>query len=1413
MLRVTSALICCLLVTATAGAGANTLFLAHFDKSLDADYAVGGLAAAQVAGGARVSEPGYFPPGAAADLGYDTPLTAQVTLPIAGCLDVRQGTIEFFVKTKWDFSAEGIGHPGHPQFFRVPLQEGGDFMVYVYQHESGYVGLAFNLSDGRTDHALTAGVGPVGKREVEQPWKADEWHHVAVSWTPNWSRIFADGKQVAFREWNPALALPPVQGPLWLGGRETGATRVLIDELRIQDIPSEQVTVPTEPYALPTATTSAGNDGAPWATLPCYRTAQPPVLDGRLDDPIWKQVPWVGGFKRNAASAIFVPVPTRFALAWDDRALYLAAVCSEPNMAGLRAQATGRDGHAYGDDALELFLDPLRRHLPYYQMVFNTIGTLYDGKNMDATWNGDWQARVVKEERQWTAEMVVPFAAFEVTAQAGQVWGFNVARDRYASGGLDISTWSPLTGFHNPRSFGAFRLEAGLPRNATAEEGTLNAAYLKETQGLVQSSLKLWQRQTARLQRQLSSRTVPAKLRTQVQSLSAAVQTLEKVPASLTALDAARLTMLGLAVQMDEVVAQMQQSVPLGPDKPPADLKPGVNRRGDLWYFMSEPAIFAVDGKSGTLVGLWERSQGTRMIVASADHYWAETVASTAEADELDDTVSRSGEKEGRLALACANPDLPGARLVKEYWLRPEGMLARRVTVSGRPAEKTLLRISSRTYFDETFRQGSYYQRLLHPGISVDSVRKATSITAAYPQPGFMGQCPDGCSQFCASNLDTGVGVGQFLLKVNDLYAYPPRALNMSYWTPWGWEMSWLATFLKPEPFSAETEFMVYTGDHFTFHTRYLDLPEWKALHDEYQICPWVKKTRMVTMPYVGWSSFPGGNAPLHPDIMKNAQIPVVLQRPDEMMLYLQQQPGDNWGEWPAADGEVVRFRERNTDKFSRVIPAEQVKHGITRFHGLGIPHYKLGFYQFCLDVSPGTPAEQAGWYVVDKRGNPLSGYWDPSVKTYMTDMTEPYIEYTVNNLARVLDYYNTDFLYIDWPYPPCFADWKGEGRVTQPTDAMEFFRRVHRVCQERGKALMINSGAGVPFADAGIFEGVNHPEYADARGYLKDGWRNLMADPVLMMKLYEPPGFASHLWPWVNTWSDPLRDNSREMTNYCLLLGMRTSAGTNSEWDDQLKAYTPPSGQPEWLANARTLEPYKRGSFELSPSRVVEVGISPCWWREETHIEAYALQMGPAHVLTCLNHYPQDRAVTLTARRDRLALEPGKRTFVWVFNVRPRSSLVRQPDPPPANWDRLCLEITCKSALQDQAERISVDLGSVPSQLVRLAAVTQVPGFLVSAHGQDTQFLLPHNLGCTIDGATDEVAKTVRLAVKADKPCEILAWWPPAWGNAQAEITGAAAQARGPVPAEQMVTYGTERFARIALPAGDSTVVLSVGG
>ena len=80
------------------------------------------------------------------------------------------------------------------------------------------------------------------------------------------------------------------------------------------------------------------------------------TLDGKLDEPAWTAGPWIESFL-TVGTHQTASLPTRAALRFDDRNLYYAVVCKEPDMDKLKTDATKRDSGVWRDDCVELMLD------------------------------------------------------------------------------------------------------------------------------------------------------------------------------------------------------------------------------------------------------------------------------------------------------------------------------------------------------------------------------------------------------------------------------------------------------------------------------------------------------------------------------------------------------------------------------------------------------------------------------------------------------------------------------------------------------------------------------------------------------------------------------------------------------------------------------------------------------------------------------------------------------------------------------------------------------------------------------------------------------------------------------------------------------------------------------------------------
>jgi len=213
-------------------ADGNTLLLAHYDETIDADVATDDPRAE---GRAPVVE-GLFGNAIDATKGWMTPEIAVADIenypffvPLTYTRDnvsAQSGCLEMFVKF------EDVTNPEY--FRRIMTWESG-----VY-YGTGYVILALRPADERTLQFLVK--SPDGGEvtlSAPYPYEWDgQWHHVGIQWDAESYGLIIDGAVVAEK---PAVAdgLPRPETRIAIGAHHRGVNPAqgLIDELRISDIP------------------------------------------------------------------------------------------------------------------------------------------------------------------------------------------------------------------------------------------------------------------------------------------------------------------------------------------------------------------------------------------------------------------------------------------------------------------------------------------------------------------------------------------------------------------------------------------------------------------------------------------------------------------------------------------------------------------------------------------------------------------------------------------------------------------------------------------------------------------------------------------------------------------------------------------------------------------------------------------------------------------------------------------------------------------------------------------------------------------------------------------------------------------------------------------------------------------------
>ncbi len=205
-----------------------------------------------------------------------------------------------------------------------------------------------------------------------------------------------------------------------------------------------------------TLQTMAGVQVHQLVTIP--RAGAAPKIDGKLDDPCWRQAAKIGHFVLNTTGRP-VQAPTEVLLTYDDQWLYLGYTCHEPHMKQLLDKVTRRDAEVWMDDCVEFYVDADadRAAGDYDHYVINARGVLRDERGGRGAWNSRCRAAASRAADRWFVEAAIAFADYGGAPKPGAVWAGNFHRTRPAKPGGDTEyqCWSCTYGaFDSPAAFG-----------------------------------------------------------------------------------------------------------------------------------------------------------------------------------------------------------------------------------------------------------------------------------------------------------------------------------------------------------------------------------------------------------------------------------------------------------------------------------------------------------------------------------------------------------------------------------------------------------------------------------------------------------------------------------------------------------------------------------------------------------------------------------------------------------------------------------------------------------------------------------------------------------------------------------------------------------------------------------------------
>jgi hypothetical protein len=186
-------------------------------------------------------------------------------------------------------------------------------------------------------------------------------------------------------------------------------------------------------FVLSAAALAYATDASRPQPVRAVRRTGPIVVDGILDEPVWRSADAVMAFRQNDPHQGSEPSQrTEVRIAYDDDAVYVGARMWDTHPDSIVARLSRRDSDG-GSDAFAVAFDTFRDRRTAYYLTLTAAGTQLDGTLMnddwgDDSWDGVWNGRVQRDSLGWTAEMRFPFSQIRCRGGEHMVWGVNFAR-------------------------------------------------------------------------------------------------------------------------------------------------------------------------------------------------------------------------------------------------------------------------------------------------------------------------------------------------------------------------------------------------------------------------------------------------------------------------------------------------------------------------------------------------------------------------------------------------------------------------------------------------------------------------------------------------------------------------------------------------------------------------------------------------------------------------------------------------------------------------------------------------------------------------------------------------------------------------------------------------------------------------
>jgi hypothetical protein len=183
-----------------------------------------------------------------------------------------------------------------------------------------------------------------------------------------------------------------------------------------------------------------------------YKTDTPPVIDGILDDQVWKKAPHETGFKTFYPDyGINMAENTIVYYAYDRENLYFAYRCFDSQPDKIKSSVNSRD-NIRSDDWICINLDTFNDQQSLYALYCNPLGiqgdSRFEGGKEDFSIDVVWYSVGQINDKGYTIEIKLPFKSIRFTHKEPVEMG--VIFERHISRRSESGTYPPLDAAQGP---------------------------------------------------------------------------------------------------------------------------------------------------------------------------------------------------------------------------------------------------------------------------------------------------------------------------------------------------------------------------------------------------------------------------------------------------------------------------------------------------------------------------------------------------------------------------------------------------------------------------------------------------------------------------------------------------------------------------------------------------------------------------------------------------------------------------------------------------------------------------------------------------------------------------------------------------------------------------------------------------